>query len=34
VFADNEVLPLPGEPSLDEAVSALADAVAAERAAA
>jgi cyclic 2,3-diphosphoglycerate synthetase len=29
VFADNEVLPLPGEPSLDEAVVALADAVAA-----
>jgi cyclic 2,3-diphosphoglycerate synthetase len=29
VFADNEVLPLPGEPGLDEAVAALADAVAA-----
>ena len=31
VFADNEVLPLPGEPDLDDAVVALADAVAAER---
>jgi cyclic 2,3-diphosphoglycerate synthase len=32
VFADNEVLPLPGEADLDDAVVALADAVAAERA--
>ena len=32
VFADNEVLPLPGEPDLDESVIALADAVATERA--
>ena len=32
VFADNEVLPLPGQPDLDDAVVALADAVAAERA--
>jgi cyclic 2,3-diphosphoglycerate synthetase len=31
VFADNEVLPLPGEPDLDDAVTALADAVVAER---
>jgi cyclic 2,3-diphosphoglycerate synthetase len=31
VFADNEVLPLPGEPDLDDAVTALADAVLAER---
>ena len=31
VFADNEVLPLPGERDLDEAVSALADAVVAAR---
>jgi cyclic 2,3-diphosphoglycerate synthetase len=30
VFADNDVVPLDGEPSLDEAVGALADAVAAE----
>jgi cyclic 2,3-diphosphoglycerate synthase len=32
VFADNQVLPLPGEADLDDAVVALADAVAAERA--
>jgi cyclic 2,3-diphosphoglycerate synthase len=32
VFADNEVVPLPGEADLDDAVLALADAVAAERA--
>jgi cyclic 2,3-diphosphoglycerate synthase len=32
VFADNEVLPLAGAPDLDDAVVALADAVAAERA--
>jgi cyclic 2,3-diphosphoglycerate synthase len=32
VFADNEVVPLAGEPGLDDAVVALADAVAAERA--
>ena len=32
VFADNQVLPLPGEPALDEHLLALADAVAAERA--
>jgi cyclic 2,3-diphosphoglycerate synthase len=32
VFADNEVLPLPGEPDLDAAIVGLADAVAAERA--
>ena len=31
VFADNEVVPLPGEPGLDEAVTALADALAEER---
>jgi cyclic 2,3-diphosphoglycerate synthase len=31
VFADNEVLPRPGEPDLDVLVRALADAVAAER---
>jgi hypothetical protein len=34
VFADNEVLPLPGEPDLDALVLALADAVVAERVAA
>ena len=34
VFADNEVLPLPGEADLDEAVAALADAVIAAGAAA
>jgi hypothetical protein len=28
VFADNAVLPLPGEPDLDERVRALADAIA------
>ena len=34
VFADNEVLPLPGEPDLDEALEALAaEAMAAEVAA-
>ncbi len=32
VFADNEVVPLPGEADLDGAVTALADAVVAERA--
>jgi cyclic 2,3-diphosphoglycerate synthase len=32
VFADNEVVPLPGEAHLDDAVAALADAVTAERA--
>jgi cyclic 2,3-diphosphoglycerate synthetase len=32
VFADNQVVPLPGEADLDDAVVALADAVAAERA--
>ncbi len=32
VFADNEVVSLPGEPDLDDAVLVLADAVAAERA--
>ena len=32
VFADNEVVPLPGEADLDDAILALADAVAAERA--
>ena len=34
VFADNAVLPLPGEPDLDERVRALADAIAGEPAAA
>jgi cyclic 2,3-diphosphoglycerate synthase len=34
VFADNAVLPLPGEPDLDEHVRALADAIAGEPAAA
>jgi cyclic 2,3-diphosphoglycerate synthetase len=34
VFADNELVPLPGEPDLDEAVAALADAVIAAGAAA
>jgi cyclic 2,3-diphosphoglycerate synthase len=34
VFADNAVLPLPGEPDLDEQVRALADAIAGEPAAA
>jgi cyclic 2,3-diphosphoglycerate synthase len=34
VFADNKVLPLPGEPDLDALVLALADAVVAERVAA
>ena len=34
VFADNVVLPLPGEPDLDERVRALADAIAGEPAAA
>ena len=32
VFADNDVLPLPGEPDLDEAVSALAEGVISARA--
>jgi cyclic 2,3-diphosphoglycerate synthetase len=31
VFADNEVVPLPGEPNLDGAVTALADGVIAAR---
>ena len=34
VFADNEVLPLPGEPDLDERVRALADSIAGQPAAA
>jgi hypothetical protein len=34
VFADNAVLPLSGEPDLDERVRALADAIAGEPAAA